>query len=79
MNPLKEFVNNLSDDEKIQIMKDYNQFEKDGFIGDSAIRTNARKLIRQLGANENMITMWMKDIAFECYREYAWKYVGLRE
>jgi hypothetical protein len=77
MNVLQQFVNNLSDEDRQQIIKDYDKFEHDGFIEDCILRTSTITLIRQLGANENMITLWMKELAFEIFREYAYKYIGL--
>lgn len=47
-----------------QCIKDYEQFEKDGYIGDCLLRSKAQSF--ELPIN---VSVLMKDIAFECYRE----------
>lgn len=41
-NPLREYVASLTYETCIQIMKDQEQFERDGFIGDCVLREQAR-------------------------------------
>lgn len=72
-NPLREYVASLTDETCIQIIKDQEQFERDGFIGDCVLREQARIVKEQvLSAQGTMITLWMDRLVFEVYRRYAY-------
>lgn len=50
-----------------QIIKDWEQFEKEGNIGDCELRRTAQFIMGKLASSN--ITFWMKDVAFMTYRE----------
>jgi len=67
----KEAIEKLSDDEKIELIYSYEQFERDGFIGDCKLRELANT---SLGGYKN-VTSLMILIATECYRYFAHLYI----
>lgn len=73
-NLIREYVATLDRETCIQIIKDHEQLERDGFIGDSAIRDQAR-YVRDvlLKATGSMIVMWMDRLAFEVYRRFTYE------
>lgn len=73
-NLIREYVATLDRKTCIQIIKDHEQLERDGFIGDSAIRDQAR-YVRDvlLKATGSMIVMWMDRLAFEVYRRFTYE------
>lgn len=70
MSFVAKYVEALDDDVRHAIIKSYEQFEADGFIGEEPIREHARHIVQHLGASDSHITMWMQQLAFECYRYY---------
>lgn len=72
-NLLREYVATLDEETCQQIIKDQEQFECDGFIGDCALRTHAGiikdDVLKAVGTN---ITLWMDRLVFEVYRRYAY-------
>lgn len=75
MNKIREYVEALDDAVKIEIRDNRDQFERDGAIGDCALRLNARKLMAQLGVvGDAHITLWMDRVACECDRYFADQY-----
>ena len=66
MNKIKERIEKLSYDDVIRIIEDYEQFEKDGFIGDCLLRKTAE----DIGVDGNII-FWMERVALEAYRYVA--------
>lgn len=61
----------LTDDQKLQIIKEFEQFEKEGFIDSCLLREIAMTMI--FGSNHT--TKYMNDIAMECYRYFANKWI----
>jgi hypothetical protein len=74
MGSAKEFVESLTDQEKRQIVAEYDQFEKEGFIGESFLRTKGMELADLLGdKGGGYITMWMRELYVHCLRYfYDW-------
>lgn len=70
MTPLQQYVNILSHDERHSIINSFEQFEKTGSIGDAPIRVHTGAFLFNLGTGNSHITMWMQQMAFECYRYY---------
>ena len=66
-----EVIEKLSDDEKIELIYSYEQFERDGFIGDYKLRDFAKYL--PLG--DQYITNYMTALTTECYRYFAHLYI----
>lgn len=72
MNIIQEYVADLTEDQRYQIIKDWEQFEKDGYIGNCFLRESVRKIIP---SGSISITLIMKDIAFEVFRYYTNEYL----
>lgn len=71
MNSLKQYVSDLSDEEKRKIVNGWVVFEREGSIGDSPIRHHAEQFIDGINGDHHMVVMWMEKLAFEVYRYYA--------
>ena len=67
---LSRTVYELSLDELKELTSDYEQFERDGSIGDCHLRTMAGRVQQELGISSGFpLTLWMEKVAFEAYRE----------
>lgn len=62
---IRQYVDGLTEDQRIEIVRNYKQFEKDGFIGDAPIRTHAKNVLDKHGIARGMIVMWMERLVFE--------------
>jgi len=77
MNNLEQFAAKISDADKMQIVADYEQFAKDGFIGTCTLRTTAREWLELLGGDSGCSIVWtMNSIAMECFKYFAKKYLN---
>lgn len=74
MNKLQELVKGLTFNQMFQIIEDYERFLEAGSIGDCLLRTQAEVLMGELGTKEH-VTFWMMDVATECYKHFARKYL----
>ena len=73
-NLLREYVAALDHDTCIQIIKDQEQFEQDGYIGDCALREHAQIIKADiLNASGTTITLWMDRLVFEVYRRFTYE------
>jgi hypothetical protein len=74
MREFREFINTtVPDDEKEQIIRDFEILEIDGSIGDSVIRQTAERWASETGMGFNIFIF--NNIAMECYRYFAEKYL----
>lgn len=71
---IRKFVEELDEDTCTQIMKDMEQFEADGFIGNCTLRTVAGQVKDALGISS--ITLCMLIVVNEVHRRYAYKYLS---
>jgi hypothetical protein len=69
-----DFVADLSDGERIQILHDHAQFEKTGSIGDCVLRVRAREFRSSIDSDASLV-FWMESLSNECYRFYARLYL----
>lgn len=76
MNKWIEFIDKISDSEFEQIFKDYDLFEKQGFIGECVLREKAEKW-QEIIFCQGSVTKIMYDIAFEGYRKFYQRQVKL--
>lgn len=60
---IKQFVKDQDIETLRQIVSDWNQFEKDGCIGDSVLRNKATEYMNEIGSNG--VTTWMTMLTFE--------------
>lgn len=67
---IQEFVQELTHEERHEIVRTYKQFEKDGFIGDEAIRIQTEKLMEILQIPSAHVTRYMEVLVSACYRYY---------
>src|SRR5579859_1022585 len=78
-NKIEEYVEKLDDDEKIKIINGYEVLSSTCVIGDEPIRTHAEALMKEeLSFSASHVSMWMSQVAFECYRYFAWKEISMR-
>lgn len=71
----EKLVNSLSYEDKLTIIKEFEQFEYQGFNDDCLLRRTARSLMDHHNMQSTSIILWMRDIAFECYRTFAKNYI----
>lgn len=67
---VQKFVEELSHEERHEIIRTYKIFERDGTIGDEAIRIYAQKLIDEINALDSHITLYMRELANAIFRHY---------
>lgn len=80
MNKFEKHVAKRTTEEKRQMIADYEQFQRDGFIGGCTVRTVAREWIDSFGAGCSLsITGVMKDVVIECYRHFANEFFKLEK
>lgn len=73
---IREFVARLSEEEKMQVIAEYEELEANGSIGSCALRTHAENLSRSIDSHGIGIVIWMQNLAFECYRHFARKHIA---
>lgn len=71
MNSIRKHIDGLMPREVLQLIKDYEEFERAGSIGDCALRRTAQSFT----APYDSIVMAMRDVAFEAYRTVAYSYL----
>jgi hypothetical protein len=62
---MKPFLKNKRTIDTQQIIHDWEQFEKNGHIGDCALRKLAQEYIEHKNMSAHYITLIMKDLTFE--------------
>lgn len=67
---VEEFVANLTDEQRHETIRTYEQFEKEGFIGESEIRIQAERLMDAFNDSDGHTTIWMRAIGNACYKYY---------
>ena len=67
MNIIQEILSAMPLEDVEQLTVDFEQFEKDGFIGDCLLRKTAQNLPLNGMQNAN-VAIFMYTIAFEAYR-----------
>lgn len=68
---VQQFVREHLDQKTIvAIIDSYEQFLRDGYIGDEPVRVYAEKYLRDTGFSIPIVTT-MERVAFECYRQIA--------
>ena len=72
---MSRYVKLMSEDEKIQIVRDWMIFEARGQIGESVLRKQALGAIELLGAPKESVVSWMSSIAMEVFKQYTLKYL----
>ena len=75
MDKVREYVEGLSDAERVAMMNDFDQFEEKGEIGDCSLRRHAATLTGVLGVPHPSIPQWMGFLVNEVHRLYAEQWV----
>lgn len=75
MTIVSDYVETLTDEDRLAIIRGYEQLERDGSIGDAPIRTHTERLLASHNIHDFSVVMWMTQLAFECYRYFANKYL----
>jgi len=71
MNIYQDYIQKLKIDVILSIISSYEKFEKEGSIGDEPIRQHTEWIMKENKMPEHLVTIFMKDLAFECYRHLA--------
>lgn len=69
-----DFVASIDEDELKLVISDYEQFTRDGFIGECTLRSLTRRWTDNIESNAN-VTIWMDRVAFEAYKHFAHQYL----
>jgi len=70
---LRMLVQELTHKQMDQIISEWNQFERDGVIGDCLLRRLAKNEIDKAGLGVSRITTVMRDITFEVFRRMTFE------
>lgn len=68
---LREFIANVDVDTLLQCMRDYDQLEKDGFIGESVLRDQVKEVNIQLYDGQLSFLILCESFMKEVYRRFA--------
>lgn len=72
---IDEYIKELTIDTKIQLHKDYIQFEKEGSTGDTLLRKVVEEYMKQKYIEEHWFHMVSKSIMFDIYKELFERFV----
>jgi hypothetical protein len=72
---VQNFVKLLSTDTLKQIGKDWDEYSLVGSIGDCTLRKLATEQMKLVDSSN--VTWWMRDLAFEAYRELYMRSINL--
>jgi hypothetical protein len=67
---IEEYVGIISDEDRHEIIKSYEKFERNCVIGEEPVRIHARAFLEKTGNPDTNITFWMEKLATACYRHY---------
>lgn len=65
---IKEIINGLDRPTVVQLIRDWEQFERDGMIGNCELRRMANSFP---GVDSSNVVMFMERLTFEAYRRIA--------
>ncbi len=78
MSAIEEFVNKLTHEEALQIFKDYEDFDRTGVTGESALRIQTRAYLKSLGHSKKEADFsWMRILGHEVARRFALEYLKM--
>jgi hypothetical protein len=69
-NLLYDHVAKLDDDQRHQIILNFEEFEREGKIGDCLMRKEAIRYMDERGVSEYSIVYWMNQLVNACYRYF---------
>jgi hypothetical protein len=62
---------NLSDDERLELIENYEQFERDGVIGDVPLRMHAEKIQAAMGQSMGGVVRVMGELRVAVLKRFA--------
>jgi hypothetical protein len=71
MSSLRDFLFDYRDEDLRLLICDYEEFEKNGQIGDCYLRTTAHKYMESVKMSGHNVVFIMEKIAFESFRRLA--------
>lgn len=76
MYTFNDFCKRLSEQDLREIIDNYEQFQKDGYIGKCLLRSNVEEWERIIGTDSYTI-MFFRDFAMYAYQYFAYRYFDL--
>ena len=73
---VQRIVNGLTDEQRLQIIADHKNFERDGFIGDCLLRSTAQQIADTFGGFGGSAPIWMEQVANAAYRNFAERFIA---
>lgn len=72
---VRRIVNAMTDEQRIQLIRDHQLFEKNGFIGDCLLRQTAADVCDTFGGHGGNPPIWMEAVANAAYRNFALRFI----
>lgn len=79
MDLVQEFVSNLSETHRLQIISDYEEFKCIGAIGTSTLREVAEELNSNVFGNQMNISLCIRDLYFAVAEYYMKKHLEIND
>lgn len=76
MNDIRKHIDSLMTSEIVSIVEDYEQFEREGMIGDCTLRRHAQMFT--IPDSGGIVTV-MERVAFEAYRNIALNRINMQK
>lgn len=73
--PMVTFVEDLTTTTQVEIIHDWDQFEREGAIGDCKLRAAATRFLNENNWPESMVTVAMHALVFEICRAFAKEFI----
>lgn len=75
MQTWQEFITGMDHDDFRAMIRDYEQFQADGVIGECVLRSKAQEWHGNLNLSGSNIVLTMQHLATESYKYFAHKYM----
>jgi hypothetical protein len=75
MTIVRDYIQDISNADKLQIIDDFAQLELYGYIGESCIRKHTEIVVEKTGVQNQYFVMYMNILANEVFRYFAMKYL----
>lgn len=74
MNNVEKTILDLSDETKVELIRDYEKLEAEGAVGECTLLSLASEMNKRY-PGVRTTSAWMRAIADDCYHYFAWKYI----
>jgi hypothetical protein len=71
------YVSRLPNDEKLQIIRDYDEWEKTGTTGKTSLRLHTEAIISVSGSDPANFYFYAMALTFTCTRFFSEKYIAM--